>query len=88
MHVEVCDRRRVLSEALVVAHAVHATGLRAVIGLNGGKVRSGSFCVQFLRSLTTGGVFGVTLSISDQHEGLKHAIPASWPVRGSGAVCS
>jgi putative transposase len=50
-HVKVRDHGRVVSKALVVAYAVHETGLREVIGLDIGEVESGSFWVEFLRSL-------------------------------------
>ena len=73
-HVKVRDHGRVVSKALVVAYAVHETGLREVIGLDLGEVESGSFWVEFLRSLKKRGLTGVRLAISDQHEGLKHAI--------------
>jgi transposase-like protein len=64
----------VVSKALVVAYAVHESGLREVIGLDIGEVESGSFWVEFLRGLKKRGLSGVRLAISDQHEGLKHAI--------------
>jgi putative transposase len=73
-HVKVRDHGRVVSKALVVAYAVHETGLREVIGLDIGEVESGSFWTEFLRSLRKRGLQGVRLAISDQHEGLKHAI--------------
>ena len=73
-HVKVRDHGRVVSKALVVAYAVHETGVREVIGLDIGEVESGSFWVEFLRSLKKRGLTGVRLAISDQHEGLKHAI--------------
>jgi putative transposase len=73
-HVKVRDHGRVVSKALVVAYAVHETGLREVIGLDIGEVESGSFWVEFLRGLKKRGLSGVRLAISDQHEGLKHAI--------------
>ncbi len=73
-HVKVRDRGRVVSKALVVAYAVHETGLREVIGLDIGEVESGAFWVEFLRSLKKRGLDGVRLAISDQHEGLKTAI--------------
>ena len=73
-HVKVRDHGRVVSKALVVAYAVHETGLREVIGLDIGEVESGSFWVEFLRSLKKRGLTGVKLAVSDQHEGLKHAI--------------
>jgi transposase-like protein len=73
-HVKVRDHGRVVSKALVVAYAVHETGLREVIGIDIGEVEPGSFWVEFLRSLKKRGLSGVRLAISDQHEGLKHAI--------------
>jgi putative transposase len=72
--VKVRDRGRVVSKALVVAYAVHESGVREVIGLDIGEVESGAFWVEFLRSLKRRGLSGVRLAISDQHEGLKAAI--------------
>jgi len=73
-HVKVRDHGRVVSKALVVAYAVHETGVREVIGIDIGEVESGSFWIEFLRSLKKRGLSGVRLAISDQHEGVKHAI--------------
>ena len=73
-HVKVRDHGRVVSKALVVAYAVHETGLREVIGLDIGEVESGAFWVEFLRSLKKRGLDGVRLAIRDQHERLKTAI--------------
>ena len=72
--VKVRERGRVVSKALVVAYAVHESGVREVIGLDIGEVESGAFWVEFLRSLKQRGLDGVRLAISDQHEGLKAAI--------------
>jgi putative transposase len=72
--VKVRDQGRVVSKALVVAYAVHESGVREVIGLDVGEVESGAFWVEFLRSLKKRGLDGVRLAISDQHEGLKAAI--------------
>jgi putative transposase len=72
--VKVRDHGRVVSKALVVAYAVHETGVREVIGLDIGEVESGSFWVEFLRSLKKRGLGGVRLAVSDHHEGLKQAI--------------
>ena len=41
--VKVRDHGRVVSKALVVAYAVHETGVREVIGLDIGEVESGAF---------------------------------------------
>jgi len=73
-YVKVRDRGRVVSKALVVADAVLETGVREVIGLDVGEVESGSFWVEFLRSLKRRGLAGVRLAITDQHEGLKAAV--------------
>ena len=72
--VKVRDHGRVVSKAVVVAYAVHESGVREVIGLDVGEVESGAFWVEFLRSLKKRGLDGVRLAISDQHEGLKGAI--------------
>ncbi len=77
-----------VSKALVVAYAVHETGVREVIGIDIGEVESGSFWVEFLRSLKQRGLAGVRLAISDQHEGLKHAIARILGARGSAARCT
>jgi putative transposase len=73
-YVKVRDHGRVVSKALVVAYAVHETGIREVIGLDVGEVESGSFWVEFLRGLKRRGLAGVRLAITDQHEGLKAAV--------------
>jgi putative transposase len=73
-HVKVRDHGRVVSKALVVAYAVHESGVREVIGLDIGEVESGAFWVEFLRSLKQRGLDRVRLAVSDQHEGLKRAI--------------
>jgi putative transposase len=72
--VKVRDHGRVVSKAVVVAYAVHESGVREVIGLDVGEVESGAFWTEFLRSLKKRGLDGVCLAISDQHEGLKAAI--------------
>ena len=73
-YVKVRDHGRVVSKALVVAYAVHETGIREVIGMDVGEVESGSFWVEFLRGLKRRGLAGVRLAITDQHEGLKQAV--------------
>jgi putative transposase len=73
-YVKVRDHGRVVSKALVVAYAVHESGIREVIGLDVGEVESGSFWVEFLRGLKKRGLSGVRLAVTDQHEGLKAAV--------------
>src|SRR5947209_17160551 len=73
-HVKVRSGAHVRSKALVIAYAVHESGVREVIGLDLGEIESEAFWVEFLRSLRARGLQGVRLAVSDQHEGLKHAI--------------
>ena len=73
-HVKVRSGGHVRSKALVIAYAVHDSGVREVIGLDLGEIESEAFWVEFLRSLRARGLQGVRLAVSDQHEGLKHAI--------------
>src|SRR2546429_2673253 len=73
-HVKVRSGPHVRSKALVIAYAVHESGVREVIGLDLGEIESEAFWVEFLRSLRARGLRGVRLAVSDQHEGLKHAI--------------
>jgi putative transposase len=73
-HVKVRSGGHVRSKALVIAYAVHESGVREVIGLDLGEIESEAFWVEFLRSLRARGLHGVRLAVSDHHEGLKHAI--------------
>jgi transposase-like protein len=73
-HVKVRDRGRVVSKAVVIAYAVHETGVREVLDLDVGEVESGASWREFLLRLKRRGLHGVGLVISDAHEGLKAAI--------------
>jgi putative transposase len=84
-HVKVRDHARVVSKALVVAYAVHQTGVGEVIGIDIGEVESGAFWTEFLRSLKKRGADGVRLAVSDQHEGLKTATAWVLACRGNAA---
>src|SRR5215208_5948633 len=65
---------RVVCKCVVVAHAVHETGRREIIGLDVGEAETEAFWREFLRSLVARGLAGVELVVSDAHEGLKNAI--------------
>ena len=71
---KVRDGGRVQRKAVVVAHAVHETGRREIIGLAVGAAETEAFWTEFLRSLVTRGLLGVQLAISDAHPGLKAAL--------------
>jgi putative transposase len=70
------DGGRVVSQAVVIAIGVRASGEREVLGLDVGPSEDGAFWLAFLRSLVARGLDGVQLVISDAHEGLKGAIAA------------
>jgi putative transposase len=73
---------RVQRKCVVIAHAVHETGRREIIGLDVGEAETEAFWTEFLRSLVARGLVGVQLAISDAHPGWKAAIArvlgASW----------
>ena len=71
---KVRDGGRVVRKCVVVAHAVHETGRREIIGLDVGAAETEAFWRDFLRSLVKRGLVGVQLAISDAHPGLKAAL--------------
>jgi putative transposase len=71
---KVRDGGRVRRKALVIAHGVHETGRREIIGLDVGEAETEAFWTAFLRDLVKRGLTGVQLAISDAHPGLKAAI--------------
>lgn len=74
--VKVHEQERVVSQAVVIAIGVRASGEREVLGLDCGPSEDGGFWEQFLRRLVERGLSGVKLVISDAHLGLKAAIAA------------
>ncbi len=58
----------------MLAHGVHESGSREVIGLDVGEAETEAFWRSFLRSLGERGLTGVQLVVSDAHPGLKAAI--------------
>src|SRR5215218_4267525 len=71
---KVRDGGRVVRKCLVIAHAVHESGRREVIGLDCGECETEAFWREFLRGLVKRGLTGVQLVVSDAHQGLKAAI--------------
>jgi putative transposase len=65
---------RVVNKCLVVAHGVHESGRREIIGLDVGEAETEAFWRDFLRGLVARGLVGVQLAISDAHPGLKAAL--------------
>ena len=71
---KVRDGGRVVHKAVVIAHGVHETGRREILGIDVGEAETEAFWTDFLRSLVRRGLRGVQLVVSDAHEGLKNAI--------------
>jgi transposase-like protein len=71
---KVRDGGRVARKCVVVAHAVHESGRREIIGLDVGAAETEAFWREFLRSLVARGLVGLQLAISDAHPGLKAAL--------------
>ena len=72
----------------MIAHGVHETGRREIIGLDVGEAETEAFWSEFLRSLVARGLVGVQLAISDAHPGLKAAIAQVLGAPGSAAPCT
>jgi putative transposase len=68
------ERGGVRQKALVIAYAVHETGVREVLGLDVGEAETEAFWTEFLFSLKARGLKGVRLCVSDAHQGLRNAI--------------
>ncbi len=68
------DGGRVVRKCVVIAHGVHETGRREIIGLDVGEAETEAFWREFLRGLVARGLVGVQLTISDAHAGLKAAL--------------
>jgi putative transposase len=71
---KVRDGGRVVTKALVIAHGVHESGRREILGIDVGAAETEAFWTEFLRGLVKRGLVGVQLAISDAHAGLKAAI--------------
>jgi len=71
---KVRDGGRVVNRAVVVAHGVHESGRREILGIDVGASETEAFWTEFLRGLVARGLSGVQLVVSDAHEGLKAAI--------------
>ena len=71
---KVRDGGRVQRKCVVIAHGVHDSGRREVIGLDVGEAETEAFWTAFVRGLVARGLVGVQLVVSDAHEGLKSAI--------------
>lgn len=74
LHVRDSHRGQVVSQAVVVATGITATGGREILGVDIGDSEDETFWTAFLRGLRDRGLGGVQLVISDQHAGLVKAL--------------
>jgi transposase-like protein len=86
-HVKVRSGGHVRSKALVIAYAVHETGIREVIGLDIGEIESEAFWVEFLRSLRARGLSGCAWRSLTITKGSSTRSSVSSHARGSAAPC-
>jgi putative transposase len=73
------EEGRIVRVAVVVATAVSAEGLREILGLDVFTSEDEAAWGAFLRGLTSRGLSGVRLVVSDDHRGLTRAIDAQLP---------
>jgi transposase-like protein len=73
-YLKVRQNGRIVSVAVIIAVGVNSDGRREVLGMDVGPSEAEPFWTEFLRKLARRGLRGVTLVISDAHEGLKAAI--------------
>ena len=73
-YLKVREGGRIVSVAAIIAVAVNTDGRREIVGLHIGPSEAEPFWSTFLRDLVRRGLKGVTLVISDAHEGLNAAI--------------
>lgn len=74
LYLKVRQDHRIVSQAVIVAIGVRETGEREILGFTLGASEEYAFWLDFLRSLKRRGLQGVSLVVSDAHEGLKAAI--------------
>lgn len=76
------DGGRIVNVATVIATAVNGDGHREILGVDVFTGEDGAAWTSFLRGLVARGMDGVSLVISDSHEGLKQAVAAVLPGAG------
>ena len=69
------ERGGVRQKALVIAYAVHESGVREVLGIDVGEAETEAFWTEFLFSLKARGLAGVRLCPLDAHQGRKRDRP-------------
>ena len=73
------ENGRIVSKALMIAYATDARGRREIIGFSAYPNESKATWTDFLMSLKKRGLCGLTMLISDAHEGIIHAQKKVFP---------
>ena len=73
------EEGRIVNVAVVQAIGVNAEGYREILGVDVITTEDGAGWLAFLRGLVSRGLSGVSLVVSDAHEGLRNAIAATLP---------
>jgi len=73
------EEGRIVNVTVVQAIAVNAEGFREILGVDVITTEDGAGWLAFLRGLVSRGLAGVSLVVSDAHEGLRNAIAATLP---------
>jgi transposase-like protein len=76
LYLKVRQNHRIVNMAVVIAIGVRESGEREILAVDIGASEDEAFWKAFLRGLTSRGLKGVKLVISDAHEGLKAAVAA------------
>jgi transposase-like protein len=69
-YIKVRRNKRIVSLAVIMAVGVNTDGRREVLGMKIGLSEAETFWSEFLRDLTSRGLSGVRLVVSDDHKGL------------------
>ena len=73
------EEGRIVNVAVVQAIGVNAEGYCEILGVDVITTEDGAGWLAFLRGLVSRGLSGVSLVVSDAHEGLRNAIAATLP---------
>lgn len=79
LYIKAREGGRISGVAVAVATAVNDAGAREIIGLDVFTNEDGASWLAFMRGLSTRGLSGVELFVSDCHIGLKNAIESVFP---------
>jgi len=74
------ENHRIVSKALFIAYAFNTGGVREIIGFEAYPSETKEYWEDFMRKLQKRGLRGVSMFISDSHEGIKYAFHRVYPM--------